>query len=268
MKLNPNVLRKHILDMVYKKQSGHIGGSFSICDIIAYLYSNFNFINKDKLILSKGHAVPAIYAALYELGYIDTLDNFREINSPLQGHPDKNKLKYIHATTGSLGQGLSIAIGHAIAMKLKKSDGKVFCILGDGELQEGQVWEAFMSAPKFKLDNLVCIIDYNGCQSEGFVEDIMDLGDLREKICSFGWVPLCGDGHDMDNINWCINIFEKNPKGPKFIIFQTTKGKGVSFMENNPLWHSRIPTEQEYNDAIKELNDKICTQQEMDLDSN
>jgi transketolase len=243
--------------MVYKKQSGHIGGSFSICDIVAYLYSNFDFRDKDKLILSKGHAVPAIYAALYELGHIETLDNFREINSPLQGHPDKNRLNYIHATTGSLGQGLSIAIGHAIAMKLQKSDGKVFCILGDGELQEGQIWEAFMSAPKFKLDNLVCLIDYNGCQSEGFVEDIMDLGKLDEKIYSFGWTIVRGDGNDVENIDWCINRFEKTPKGPKCIIFKTVKGKGVSFMENKSFWHSGIPSENQYQSALMELNSKV-----------
>jgi len=258
MKINPNTLRKHVLEMIYKKQSGHIGGSFSICDIIAYLYSNFDFINKDKLILSKGHAVPAIYAALYELGKIDTLDNFREINSPLQGHPDKLRMpNLIHATTGSLGQGLSIAIGHAIAMKLKKSDGKVFCILGDGELQEGQIWEAFMSAPKFKLDNLVCLIDYNGCQSEGFVEDIMDLGDLGKKIDSFGWTVVRGNGNDMNNIDWCIDFFENPPKRPKCVIFQTVKGKGVSFMEDDPSWHSGIPSENQYQSALMELNSKI-----------
>lgn len=257
MKLNPNVLRKHILDMVYKAKSGHIGGSFSVCDIIAYLYSNFDFRDKDKLILSKGHAVPAIYAALYELGHIDSLDNFREINSPLQGHPDKNRLSYIHATTGSLGQGLSIAMGHALAKKLRGEEGTVFCILGDGELQEGQIWEAFMSAPKFKLNNLVCLIDYNGCQSEGYVKDIMDLGDLAEKIYSFGWTVVRGDGNDLYNIDWCINRFEKTPKGPKCVIFQTTKGKGVSFMEDSPSWHSGVPSDIQYQSALLEIMSKI-----------
>ena len=142
MKINPNKLRKHVLDMVYEKQSGHIGGSFSIAELTAYLYSNYDLLNsnKDKLILSKGHAVPILYAALYELGVIDTLENFREINSPLQGHPDKIRLPYMHATTGALGQGLSIAIGHALACKTKNLSNSIFCILGDGELQEGQIW--------------------------------------------------------------------------------------------------------------------------------
>jgi transketolase len=166
MKINPNDLRKHILNMVYEKKSGHIGGSFSICELIAYLYSYYNLVNKDKLILSKGHAVPAIYAALHELGYIG-INDFRDIGSALQGHPDKCRLRYIHATTGSLGQGLSIAIGHALAYKLQNKQNNVFCIIGDGELQEGQIWEAFMFGPKYKLDNLICFIDCNGLQNDG-----------------------------------------------------------------------------------------------------
>lgn len=183
MKINPNKLRKHVLDMVYEKQSGHIGGSFSMAEITAYLYNNYDLItpNKDKFILSKGHAVPILYAALYELGHIDTLDNFREVNSPLQGHPDKERLNLMHATTGALGQGLSIAIGHALACKTKNLDNKIFCVLGDGEVQEGQIWEALMLAPKYKLDNLVCFIDYNKSQNDGYVKDILDMGDLGEK---------------------------------------------------------------------------------------
>ena len=184
MKINPNKLRKHVLDMVYEKQSGHIGGSFSMAEITAYLYNNYDLItpNKDKLILSKGHAVPILYAALYELGHIDTLNNFREVNSPLQGHPDKARLNLMHATTGALGQGLSIAIGHALACKTKKLDNKIFCVLGDGEIQEGQIWEAFMLAPKYGLDNLICFIDYNKAQNDGYVKDILDMGNLEAKI--------------------------------------------------------------------------------------
>ena len=152
MKISPNKLRKHVLDMVYEKQSGHIGGSFSLAEIIKYLYENFNLVDpdKDKLILSKGHAVPILYAALYELGIIDTLENFREVNSP-----DKERLPFMHATTGALGQGLSISIGHALACKAKKLDNRIFCIIGDGEVQEGQVWEAFMYASGKKVDILV-----------------------------------------------------------------------------------------------------------------
>ena len=224
MKINPNKLRKHVLDMVYDKQSGHIGGSFSLAEIISYLYENYNLIEgDDKLILSKGHAVPILYAVLYELGAIDTLENFREINSPLQGHPDKQRLNLMHATTGALGQGLSIAIGHALACKTKKIDNKIFCILGDGELQEGQIWEGFMLAPKYKLNNLICFIDYNKAQNDGFVKDILDIGDLKTKINSFGWEIKIVNGHDINEIHQCINESGKW-NTPVCIILNTIKG--------------------------------------------
>jgi len=251
MKIDPNKLRYHILNMVHDKQSGHIGGSFSICEIIAYLYSNYDLINKDKLILSKGHAVPAIYAALYELGLITTLDGFREINSPLQGHPDKNKLPYLHATTGSLGQGLSIAIGHALALKLKKSDAKVFCIVGDGEMQEGQIWEALMLAPTLKLDNLVCIIDYNKFQSEGPTQN---LKRLTKKIRAFKWITCKIDGNNLLDVDLAFNLATNSNyyNRPYCIIAHTKKGAGISFLENTNC-HSTILTEEQYKLAIKEL---------------
>ncbi len=252
MKINPNKLRKHVLDMVYEKQSGHIGGSFSIAELTAYLYSNYDLLNsdKDKLILSKGHAVPILYAALYELGVIDTLDNFREVNSPLQGHPDKLRLPYMHATTGALGQGLSIAIGHALACKTKKLSNEIFCILGDGELQEGQIWEAFMLAPKYNLDNLVCFIDSNKSQNDGYVKDILDMGDLKEKIKSFGWNTYQIDGHDLNQIETTIKNNRNNK--PTCIILDTVKGKGISFMET-PEWHAKAPNKEEYYQSLKEL---------------
>ena len=257
MKINPYRLRKHILDMVYMKKSGHIGGSFSLCELIAYLYSNYDLINKDKLILSKGHAVPVIYAVLHELGYIENFDLFREINSPLQGHPDKNKLKYIHATTGSLGQGLSIAIGHALAFKLKNLNNKIFCIVGDGEIQEGQIWEALMLAPKYKLSNLICFIDYNKAQSEGYVKDILDIENLFHKIYNFNWNVFNINGHDLSEINKSLNSININHDNlPSCIILNTVKGKGVSFMED-PSWHSSLPTEQQYKDALIEIQDKL-----------
>lgn len=237
--------------MVYSKKSGHIGGSFSICEIIAYLYSNYDLINEDKIILSKGHAVPAIYAALHELGLIE-IDSFREINSPLQGHPDKNRLKYIHATTGSLGQGLSIAIGHALAYKIGNKNKNVFCIVGDGELQEGQIWESFMMAPKHKLNNLICFIDKNGFQNDRSVDD----RDLSEKIMSFGWNVVQIDGHNIQEIHNVMHFFNSRTWSvPMCIILNTIKGKGVSFMENNNFWHSSVPSEAEYNKAIEELNE-------------
>lgn len=253
MKLDPNKLRKHVLDMVYSKQSGHIGGSFSIAEVVSYLYSNYNLLEefKDKLILSKGHAVPILYAALYELGVLSTLDNFREVDSPLQGHPDKLRLPSMHATTGALGQGLSIAIGHALACKAKKLDNSIFCILGDGEVQEGQVWESFMLAPKYNLNNLVCFIDYNKSQNDGYVADILDLGDLPQKITAFGWQVYNIDGHDLDQIESCLHNLHVGTK-PLCIVLNTKKGKGVSFMEQ-PKWHSKAPNEQEYLESLKEL---------------
>jgi len=255
MKINTNGLRKHILEMVYKKQSGHIGGSFSICELVAYLYSNYDFRTKDKLILSKGHAVPAIYAALYELGHIDNFNDFREINSPLQGHPVKGTLDTIQATTGSLGQGLSIAIGHALAMRLEKSDGHVFCICGDGEMQEGQFWEALMFASKQNLNNLTLLIDYNGFQSEGEVERMMPIRTLGQKLRSFGWLTGELAGHKMSDIHNALTSEKSN--SPNCWICWTTKGKGVSFMENNPSWHAGLPSEEQYQSALMELNSKI-----------
>tara|TARA_X000001388_G_scaffold24304_3_gene16844 strand:+ start:5402 stop:6178 length:777 start_codon:yes stop_codon:yes gene_type:complete len=252
MKVKPNNLRKHVLDMIHDKQSGHIGGSFSLAEVVSYLYNNYNLIedNKDKLILSKGHAVPILYAALYEMGLIDTLDDFREVNSQLQGHPDKTRLKYMHATTGALGQGLSIGIGHALAYRLKSAISKVFCILGDGEIQEGQVWEAFMLAPKYNLDNLYCIIDHNKSQNDGFVEDILSLGDLESKVSSFGWNVIRIDGHDMIQIE---DAFSVEPNGrPTCVLMDTVKGNGVEFMQT-PEWHAKAPSDEEYEKAIKDL---------------
>ena len=251
MKLQPNNLRKRVLQMVYDKKSGHIGGSFSIAELIAFLYNDYDLIENDKLILSKGHAAPILYAALYELGLIDSLEGFREINSPLQGHPDKQRLSYLHATTGSLGQGLSIAIGHALGSRLRKIKSKIFCVLGDGELQEGQIWEAFMLAPKYNLNNLICFIDNNKGQNDGYVTDILDMGDLHMKIQSFGWNTLTIDGHNMEDIRWAVD--HKHTSSPTCIILNTVKGKGVSFMET-PEFHAKVPNEEEYNRAMKELS--------------
>ena len=179
MKINPNVLRKKVIDMVVAKQSGHIGGAFSMAELTSVLYEDYDIGGKDKLILSKGHAVPIIYAVLHELGQIsdDDLDLFREIDSPLQGHPDKLRLPLMDATTGSLGQGLSIAIGHSLGKNLRGEDGTVFCVLGDGELQEGQVWEGLMYYPKTQLKNLVCIVDWNKGQNDGYSKDFSVMYD-------------------------------------------------------------------------------------------
>ena len=256
MKLIPNKLRQTVLTMVYRKGSGHIGGSFSIAEVIAYLYSNCNIASQDgnKLVLSKGHAVPIIYAALYELGILndDDLDKFREIDSPLQGHPHKLALSHIHASTGSLGQGLSIAIGHALGMRMRENDNVSFCIIGDGEIQEGQVWEAFMLAPAHKLGNLICFVDCNGGQGDGAVNKILDLGDVQSKIAAFGWNALSIDGHDLIAIENAINSIM--PDIPTCIILNTIKGRGVSFIEGTG-WHARVPTDEEYDLAMRELNE-------------
>ena len=253
MKINPNGLRKKVIDMVVAKQSGHIGGAFSMAELTSVLYEDYDIGGKDKLILSKGHAVPIIYAVLHELGQIsdDDLNLFREIDSPLQGHPDKLRLPLMDATTGSLGQGLSIAIGHSLGKKLKNEDGTIFCVLGDGELQEGQVWEALMYYPKTKMNNMICIIDWNKGQNDGYTKDFSIMYDnLEERVSSFGWTTKVIDGHDMDSIINSFEIFEVNK--PLCIILDTIKGKGVSFMEH-PSWHCKVPTEKEYKLAMKEL---------------
>ena len=252
MKINPNVLRKKVIDMVVSKQSGHIGGAFSMAELTSVLYEDYEIGGKDKLILSKGHAVPIIYAALHELGKISDkeLDLFREIDSPLQGHPDKERLPLMDATTGSLGQGLSIAIGHSIGKNLRNEDGTIFCILGDGELQEGQIWEALLYYPKTTLNNLICIVDWNKGQNDGYTEDFSIMYEnLEERISSFGWDTRVIDGHDMKKIS---NELGDIGNKPVCLILDTIKGKGVSFMEH-PSWHCKVPTDVEYEMAMKEL---------------
>ena len=255
MKINPNVLRKGVIDMVVAKQSGHIGGAFSMAELTSVLYEDFDIGGKDKLILSKGHAVPIIYAVLHELGQItdEELNLFREIDSPLQGHPDKLRLPLMDATTGSLGQGLSIAIGHSLGKKLRNEEGTVFCILGDGELQEGQIWESLMYYPKTGLKNLICIIDWNKGQNDGYSKDFSIMYDnLQERINSFGWNTKVIDGHDSQLIRDELQIKTDYFEEPLCLVLDTIKGKGVSFMED-PSWHCKVPTEEEYEIAMKEL---------------
>jgi transketolase len=262
-RLNPNVLRKHILTMIYKAQSGHIGASFSICELIAYLYSNFRFFvmderghyvvteDCDRIVLSKGHAVPAIYAALYELGAIASLDSFREIDSPLQGHPDSARFPLVHASSGSLGQGLSIAVGHALAMQLAGSKRKVFCILGDGELDEGQIKEGMNLAARLNLLNLYIIIDWNKRQLEG------NLLNESEWII---YEPNRVDGSSIPDIEAKFQrLFARKPIGCEdlhIIVLDTQKAAGISFMAGDNKWHSTPPTKEEYDAACKELDIK------------
>ncbi len=256
-------IRKGIIEAVYSNHSGHIGGSLSIADILTVLYfkeMNINpkipaWENRDRLVLSKGHCAPALYSSLANRGYFDVeeLKTFRNINSRLQGHPDKKNIPGIDMSTGSLGQGLSSANGMAIAGKMDNKDYRVYCILGDGEIEEGQIWEAAMTSNKYKLDNLCLIVDNNNLQIDGTVKEVMSSYPIDEKFRSFGFEIIKIDGHDIDEI---IKAFEvaKNIKGkPTCIIAKTIKGKGVSFMENQVDWHGKAPNEEEYIKAMEEL---------------
>ena len=255
-------IRKGIIEAVYSGQSGHPGGSLSIADIITVLYFNEMNINsenpkdenRDRLVLSKGHCAPALYSALANRGFfeIEELKTLRNIESRLQGHPDMKKIPGVDMTTGSLGQGLSAANGMAIAGKLDNKDYRVYCILGDGEIEEGQIWEAAMASNKYKLDNLCVIVDNNNLQIDGTIEEVMSSYPIDEKFRSFGFQIINIDGHDIEEI---LKAFEvaRNVKGkPTCIIAKTVKGKGVSFMENQAGWHGKAPNEEQYNQALKE----------------
>ncbi len=261
-----NEIRIGIINEVYSAQSGHPGGSLSCSDILAVLYFNQmnidpkkpNASERDRFVLSKGHCAPALYATLAKKGYfsMDDLINFRKLGSNLQGHPDMNKVLGVDMTTGSLGQGLSCAVGMAIASKMDNAGRRVYCLVGDGEIEEGQIWEAAMAASKNKLDNLCVILDYNGLQIDGKVEDVAGLVDIKEKFESFGFNAIETDGHSIPNL---IHAFDsaKQKKGmPSIIIAHTIKGKGVSFMENEASWHGKAPNEEQYNNAISQLKQK------------
>lgn len=257
------IIRKNILEQVYQAQSGHPGGSLSIADILTVLYfnemnvnaENPNWEERDRLILSKGHCSSALYACLANRGYfpVEDLKTFRKTNSYLQGHPDKNKVPGVDMTTGSLGQGLSAANGMAIAGKMDKKDYRVYCILGDGEIEEGQIWEAAMAANKYKLDNLCVIVDNNNLQIDGTIEEVMSSYPIDEKFKSFGFQIIHIDGHDIEEIMKAFEV-AKNIKGkPTCIIAKTIKGKGVTYMENQVGWHGKAPNLEQYEEAIKEF---------------
>lgn len=261
-----NNVRIGIIEAVHSAKSGHPGGSLSIADILTVLYFNQMNIDetkphdksRDRLVLSKGHCAPALYSTLAERGFFEKeqLKTLRNINGNLQGHPDMNKIPGVDMTTGSLGQGLSAANGMAMASKLGGEGIRVYCICGDGEIEEGQIWEAAMSSSHYKLDNLCLIIDNNNLQIDGTVDKVMNIYPLDEKLKSFGFEVLEVDGH---NIQELINAFSyaKKVKGkPTAIIANTIKGKGVSFMENQAGWHGKAPNDEEYEIAVKELEGK------------
>lgn len=259
-------VREDIIDEVYQAKSGHPGGSLSITDILTVLYfkemninpENPEWEDRDRFVLSKGHCSPALYSCLANRGFfpVEDLKTFRNINSYLQGHPDKNKVPGVDMTTGSLGQGLSVANGMAIAGKMDKKDYRVYCVLGDGEIEEGQIWEATMAANKYKLDNLCVVVDNNNLQIDGTLEEVMSSYPIDKKFESFGFQVINIDGHDIEEI---IKAFEvaKNVKGkPTCIIAKTIKGKGIAFMENQVGWHGKAPNEEQYKQAIDGLRGK------------
>ena len=256
-------LRVDIINMICEAGSGHPGGSLSAIDMLTCLYfdrmrhnpKDPNWPQRDRLILSKGHAVPAVYVCLAKAGYFPKTElmTLRKIDSRMQGHPDRAKLPGIEASTGSLGQGLSIAVGLAMASKLDGDAFRVYCMLGDGESQAGQIWEGLMSAPKFKLDTLVTILDYNKGQIDGPVSEIMSLEPIKEKLKAFNWHVIEIDGHNYDQILGALDEAQKVKGKPTFILAQTIKGKGVSFMEGQIGWHGKAPNREQAEQAVKEI---------------
>ena len=257
-------VRRDIINMTANAGSGHPGGSLSAVELMVSVFYNHMRIDpqnpkmpeRDRFVLSKGHAAPCYYAVLAERGFIsrDEFQNFRQLHSILQGHPDCKKVPGVDASTGSLGQGCSIAVGMALGAKSQKQDINVYTILGDGECQEGQIWEALMSAAHYKLDNLTVIIDNNGLQIDGSNNEVMSLGDLAAKVRAFGFEVFELDGHDLDAIEAALSA-KTAPGVPKCILAHTVKGKGVSFMENQVGWHGKAPNEEQRQQALKELED-------------
>lgn len=257
------IMRIEILKMLTEAGSGHTGGSLSAVDIVTALYfykmrhdpKNPKWEKRDRFILSKGHAAPLLYTALALSGYFDKslLKTLRKLGSPLQGHPCSKMLPGVEVSTGSLGQGLSIANGMALGLKLDKSDSRVYCLLGDGEIQEGQVWEAAMTAAHYKLDNLCGIIDNNGLQIDGHCCDVMHIEPIVNKWQSFGWHVIDINGHDMEAIIAALDEAEKVKDKPTMIIARTIKGKGVSIFEGKVKYHGIAPTPEELEIAMEEL---------------
>ena len=263
-----NEIRKGALTAVYSAQSGHPGGSLGIADILAYLYfeemnvdpSNPKMEDRDRLVLSKGHTSPALYAALAEKGFFpkEDLKTFRNKDSYLQGHPDMKNIPGVDMSTGSLGLGISAACGMALSGKISEKTYRVWAILGDGESQEGQVWEAAMFASHYGLNNLAVFVDCNGLQIDGATADVMNPEPFDEKYRAFGWNVMVIDGHDFDQIDKAVKAAKTSDK-PFAIIAKTVKGKGVSYMENKCEWHGSAPKQEQYEIGMKDLENAVCT---------
>ncbi len=264
LKRYSTLIRKDIIEEVYSAASGHPGGSLSATDILAVLYfhvmrvdpKNPKWEDRDRFVLSKGHCSPALYGALAEKGFFPKEDllTFRKINSYMEGHPSMKSVPGVDMSTGSLGQGISAAVGMALAGKLDQKDYRVYAVLGDGEIQEGQVWEALMAAAHYKLDNLTAFLDHNGLQIDGKITDVLSPEAVEEKFSAFGWKVINVNGHDHVQIIEAIEEAKKTKGKPVMIVADTIKGKGVSFMENAAGWHGTAPNKEQRDQAIAELD--------------
>ncbi|WP_416829212.1 transketolase [Ectobacillus polymachus] len=258
-------VRKSIVKMVSEANSGHPGGSLSAADLITYLYfnemeidsTNVEALNRDRFVLSKGHASPLLYAVLAEKGLLskNDLNTFRKINSKLQGHPNMNYIAGVDMSTGSLGQGISAAVGMALANKIDNNHYRVYTLLGDGECEEGQVWEAAMCAAHYKLNNLCAIVDFNKLQIDGNIMDVLNPTPIDKKFAAFNWNVIEINGHNFEEIALAFNQAKECKDKPTVIIAHTTKGKGVSYMENDYAWHGSAPNKEQLAQALKELGD-------------
>ena len=258
--------RIDVIKMLAESASGHPGGSLSEIEILVALYahemnhdpSDVCKRDRDRFVLSKGHGIPGLYAVMAQVGYWDNEEtmSLRKLESPFQGHPDRCRLPGMEASTGSLGQGLSIAVGFTMSSRLDGDTFRTYCLIGDGESQEGQIWEAAMCAGKFGLDNLVCFLDYNKAQIDGFVADVMPIEPIADKWTSFGWHVISIDGHDFDQIFGALDEARATKGRPTFIIADTVKGKGVSFMEGKVDWHGVAPTAEQAEAALAELENR------------
>jgi transketolase len=256
-------MRYDIIEMIAEAGSGHPGGSLSAADIVATLYFGImkhdpahpEWPERDRFVLSKGHAAPVLYAALAEAGYLgrDHLRTLRKLGSILQGHPDCQKCAGVEVSTGSLGQGLAIANGIALGLRLDGNPARVFCLLGDGELQEGEVWEAAMFAPHHALDSVVAIVDHNGLQIDGACDEVMCLAGVAEKLAAFGWEVRETGGHDVEDLIEAISVPPATPGVPVAVVAYTVKGRGVSFMEGDAGWHGKAPNAEQTATALAEL---------------
>ncbi|MCL1903380.1 MAG: transketolase [Oscillospiraceae bacterium] len=261
-------VRIGIIEGTYNAKCGHPGGSLGMSDTLTYLYmkhmnidpNNPNNPKRDRFVLSKGHNAPALYSVLAQRGYfpVDELKTLRKIGSRLQGHPVMGSVPGVDFSTGSLGQGFSAACGMALSGKSDNSSYKVYTFLGDGEIQEGQVWEAAMFAAHYKLNNLIAFVDNNGLQIDGRVEDVMSLGSIQGKFEAFGWNVICIDGHDFEQIENALKETAQSSDKPSVIVQKTIKGKGVAFMEDKAAWHGTAPNKEQYISAMAELKARIA----------